>query len=95
MERRLDSHRRGIIANSFVQVIQVAEGVLDPRHQCGCVRVGHSLGQHLQARLTALQRIATFVSQPGDGLANRRQSFGLQQLFLRLLRVVMSSAMPA
>ena len=53
-------------------------GLLKPGDQVE--RLGPVLdlqGEHLQARLAALQRVAALVGQPGDHLADGRQPLGL------------------
>ncbi len=66
--------------------MKVVLRLLKPSDQIERVRaVLHAQGQHLEARLAALQGVAALVRQPGNHLSDGGQPFRPQRPFLRLL----------
>ena len=72
-----------VAAHLLVEMLQVVLGLLDAGDEVQRLRpVLHLPGEHLQARLAAGQGVAALVGQAGHHLADGRQPFVLQGLFL-------------
>jgi hypothetical protein len=81
----LQHERGGVVADLLVQLLEVVLGLLDATHQIE--RLGpvlHFQLEHLQAGLTAGQRVAALVGQAGHHLADGRQPLRLQAPLLGL-----------
>ena len=78
--------RGGVAADVLVEGMEVVLGLLDAADQVERLGpVADGQGEHLQAGLAALQRVAALVRQPGDHLADGGQPLGLQGPLLGLL----------
>ena len=83
---RLEPDRSGIASDVFVEGVQVVLRILEPGDQVKRLgAVAHGEGEHLEARLAALKRVAALVRQPGDDLPDGGQSLGLEGPLLGLL----------
>ena len=79
--------RRRIGPDVLEEAVQVVLRRLEPGDEVERLRPVLDLqGEHLQADLAAMQRVAALVAQAGDHLADGRQPLGLQRPLLRLLQ---------
>ena len=87
----LELDRGRVAADVFVELLEVVLCLLEPTDQVERLgAVANLQGEHLEARLAALQGVAALVGQPGDHLADGGQPLRLERPLLRLLENVMS-----